>query len=692
MSKEWLKDLLLIADFIPGNPSNFDNFDVIKQVEDIKGLGFNSQHIEVNDVTVGEAGITFFESSHAVEQRKDKLKDYRKAYSECDGNDIVYFNVHWLTADLVPKHPEWFQKYYNGENIPISYGSGGYSCINSPFRDWAFNIIKDIGSYGVKGIFLDGPVFNGDGCYCDGCISRFEKKYGFKYTPENIKDINVYKKVLDFKHESIAEFVKDSREALLSVNKDAMIYINSCPLGPNTDGRNNRLTIQYQDALLAEGGFLSGDLRALPIWKPATSAKLLETQANGKPAVVAIAGRHGSWNRYLLTAPETWLVYAQTVANGGNVWYGIYDTNRNDKAMETVKEINSFLSANSQYLAGTESVAKIAIVWSAKNANFYQTTTEHWDFVKERSNLANHLKSDARRAFNGWIEVLNGSHRLFDVIDDYYIENQDLSKYDLIILPNTACLSELEEGRIKSYVENGGNIITTYDTSYYDELGRQREHLLLKDVLGIEKVIGTEYYRCDHIEIEESAVTKGIDRPLIPAPNLHMKVVPSENTRIFMKYRKKQPSSYCDLPPKTDYPFMTLKELGKGKAVMITGNIDATYENFRFPEHFTIMNNVVDILSARDVIVDERITTLNVNIRKKDNVKVIHLINHTSYGSRPIKNIITLSDLKLSIILDEEPSSIKALRTNRVLPFSFDGRCIMVTIPEIREYEILILE
>jgi hypothetical protein len=692
MDNNWLNELLLIADFIPGNPNDFDKFDVEKQVMDIKDLGFNSQHIEVNDVTVGEAGITFFKSKHAVEQRTDKLKDYRQSYKQHGGNDIVYFNVHWLTADLIDEHLEWFQKYYDGKLIPIAYGSGGYSCINSSFRDWAFNIIKDIGSYGVKGIFLDGPVFNGDGCYCEGCISRFEKKYGFKYNPENIKDIKVFKKVLDFKHESIAEFVKDSREALLSVNEHAMIYINSCPLGPNTDGRNNRMTIEYQDALLAEGGFLSGDLRSLPIWKPSASAKLLETQAGGKPAVVAIAGRHGSWNRYLLTAAETWLVYGQTVANGANVWYGIYDTNRNDRAMETVREINKLLSANSHYLAGTKSTAKIAIVWSAKNANFYQTTTEHWDFVKERSNLTNHLKSDSRRALNGWIEVLNGSHRLFDIIDDYYVENQDLSKYELVIFPNTACMSELEADKIKAYVEKGGNIITTYDTSFYDELGGQRENLLLKDVLGIEKVDGTKYYRCDHIEIEESSVTKGIEKPLIPAPNLHLTVVPQKDTKVFMNYREKQPSSYCDLPSKTDYPFMTLKEHGIGKAVMISGNIDATYENFRFPEFFDIMSNVIDILSNKDIIVDAKITTLNINIRKKDNNTMVHLINHTSYGGRPIRNIIPLKEVKIAIKSETKPKEVKMLRDYKVLPFSYDEKYITITVSEIKEYEILVIE
>lgn len=175
--------------------------------------------------------------------------------------------------------------------------------------------------------------------------------------------------------------MKDAREVLQTVNPDGMIYMNSCPLGPNTDGRDNRMTIEHQDALLAEGGFLSGNLNDLPIWKPQVSAKLLETQADGKPTVVALAGRHGPWTRYLLTEAETWLVYAQTVANGGNVWYGIYDSNRNDPRMKIVREVNKFLMKNKNDLVKTKSRAKIALVWSATNANYYQTTTEQWNFA-----------------------------------------------------------------------------------------------------------------------------------------------------------------------------------------------------------------------------------------------------------------------------------------------------------------------
>jgi len=194
-----------------------------------------------------------------------------------------------------------------------------------------------------------------------------------------------------------------------------------------------------------------------------TTAEQLDF-VEGKPTIVAVAGRHGPWNRYLLPAAETWIACALSVANGANIWYGIYDANRADPRMNTVREINRLLSTHSDCLAGTTSVARVALVWSLKNANFYQTTAEQLDFVEGKTALEHRMKSDARRAFNGWFEVLSRSHRIFDVIDDRCLERGDLSRYDLIILPNVACMGEEECRAVRNYVAGGGNVIATWQT------------------------------------------------------------------------------------------------------------------------------------------------------------------------------------------------------------------------------------
>lgn len=681
--------LLLIADLIPPGPDALEQFDVGAQVERITDLGFNAQHIEVTDVTVGEAGVAFFASDHARVRRRDLLKEYRKHHLRRGSLDIIYFNVHWLSRELMPLHPEWFQRDRRRQIIPIPYGSGGYSCVNSPFRDWAIRMIEEIARYGVKGIFLDGPVFHPGGCYCDACTAAFERRYGEVYPFEPEEDPLVRDKVLTFKRESIAWFVRDMRKSLKSVNPEAVMYMNGLPLGPGTCGRDNRRAEPWQDALLAEGGFLSGDLRRIPIWKPAATAKWLECQAKGKPTIVAVAGRHGPWNRYLLSEAETWIACALSVANGANLWYGIYDANRDEPRMDTVKQINRLLSTHSDCLAGTSSLARVALVWSLKNADFYQTTAEQLDFVEGKSTIEHRMKSDARQAFNGWFEVLSRSHHLFDVIDDPYLKDGDLSRYELIILPNVACMGDEECQAIRNYVAEGGNVIATFDTALYDAWGRPREHHPLKDVFGIAKTAGAEYLRCDHVAREPGPLTAGIDPSFFPAPHLHVKVIPAKDTQAHMFFREKQPSNYCDLPPKTDYPFLLRKRFGKGTALLFTGNIDAMYEAYRFPEHGRLMRNAVDGLVSRQIRLDEGMSSLLVNVRSKGNRRILHLVQCPREEGRPIDRLTELRNVAVSMRTGAKPAYVRTLRSQRHLPHSVQGGWLVFRVPEVKEYEIV---
>ena len=54
--------------------------------------------------------------------------------------------------------------------------------------------------------------------------------------------------------------------------------------------RLNRVLVEHQDLLGSEGGFIYGDLTRVPLWKPGLTARLLETQAGGKPTVIFSAG------------------------------------------------------------------------------------------------------------------------------------------------------------------------------------------------------------------------------------------------------------------------------------------------------------------------------------------------------------------------------------------------------------------
>lgn len=60
-----------------------------------------------------------------------------------------------------------------------------------------------------------------------------------------------------------------------------------------------------------------------------------------------------------------------------------------------------------------------------------------------------------------------------------------LKKYKTILLPSIALLSDTECAAIKKYVQGGGSIMASFETSLYDENNERRKDFGLADVFGV---------------------------------------------------------------------------------------------------------------------------------------------------------------------------------------------------------------
>ncbi len=76
-------------------------------------------------------------------------------------------------------------------------------------------------------------------------------------------------------------------------------------------------------------------------------------------------------------------------------------------------------------------------------------------------------------------------HLPVTVISDWNLNAEDLSRYKVLILPNTACLSDIQARTIAEFVKNGGGLVATLDTSLCDEMGSLRKDFALADVFGV---------------------------------------------------------------------------------------------------------------------------------------------------------------------------------------------------------------
>lgn len=109
------------------------------------------------------------------------------------------------------------------------------------------------------------------------------------------------------------------------------------------------------------------------------------------------------------------------------------------------------------------------------------------------------LVSEQTRQFFGWGNVMERflspalgifrvgmeEHLPLTLITEQDLVPELLARHRVLILPDTACLSDAQCQIIREFVRNGGGLVASGETSLCDEIGRPRADFALKDLFGV---------------------------------------------------------------------------------------------------------------------------------------------------------------------------------------------------------------
>ena len=656
-------------------------------------LGYNAEHLDIMGMLGGlDDQHFYFVSQVTAAKNPDYLRAYMPAAKKGGIRVLIYFNVHWYTMAFVEQHPEWRQIRESGAPIDKVYDTGADFCVNSPWRQWCFQVLRDLAAYPIDGIFYDGPIFFPDSCYCRWCKEKFRAKYGRDLPSKKNRTGRDFKDLVDFQAASLAEYLRDSRVVLKGINPELALYMNGGVRGANwATGRLNRALVGEQDILGSEGGFIGGDLTRTPLWKPGLTARLLEAQAGGKPTVIFSAASHKPWTFSLLPAAELRLLYADSIANNASVWFGITQFEFDQPEMETLANMNRFVARSGEYYKGPRSEATAALVWSDTTANFYAGAGAQlidMDRVAASSDAGN-LEAE----FSGLSEALLRAHAPFDVIVDTTLERESLARYKAIFLPNVACMSDAVAARLREYVRNGGRLFATFETGLYDDTGKRRPDFALADVFGVadaRRIAGP--MRWDFMKpLAKDPLLAGVGREFLPASVYHV-AVKSAGARALVQYMQPLKGRYDGVPAVSDDPALLVNSYGKGQAVFFTGDYGAMVANFHTPEFLELGRNLLRTLAPPPVEVSGAPGSVEVVLRSQNDGRrlLVHLVNFTGEMTRPIRSVIPVPNVRVTV-----PAGSKAytLFRKQPLPVTKDARGrAQVTLPRLEEYEVIAIE
>lgn len=361
-------------------------------------------------------------------------------------------------------HPDWFRVGPDGG--PVRVGPFFETCMNGPFwQRHCFEMMTELLRYETDGIFLNSFLYRGCEARCAAC----------ERVLENVRErLGVAADDPLVRRTWMAEFAARLQQAVSAQRPAATVAFDMEVL---TDDPRHRASAGWSRRLWSVSRPIvaiafNRVTRPQPIWhhQAGEDARLLASVAPGASPLVHVTYSAIFGNRRAAQPPDQ-LAHdlIQAAANGAGVGVQIPGTLAQDdrRSLEAVRSIFEHLAANDATYARARPAARVALVQS-------QETLER---LGADDPVGRHLQE-----YRGWYESLVQGHLPFDVIDDEHLEDGDLDRYEVLVLPNVAVLSDDVCRRLDAFVRGGGGIVATHETSLRRPDGVRRPDLGLRSL------------------------------------------------------------------------------------------------------------------------------------------------------------------------------------------------------------------
>jgi hypothetical protein len=278
--------------------------------------------------------------------------------------------------------------------------------------------------------------------------------------------------------------------------------------------------------------------------------------------------------------------------------------------------------------------------------------------------------------------------------------DREAAGLSLLVLPNVGALSDAQCAAIRRFVERGGSLFATGDTSAYDEWGDPRPDYALANLFGahrtgaIPKLPGpaerqarrpADRFAPDaHTYLRLSPELRAsVDGPRSgeeprPSGGRHAVLRGFDETDI-LPYGGTLPALKTDqgalvpltfvppfptCPPETawmrqpasDIPGLVLTERGRSRIAFMPADVDRRYAQLHLPDHGDLLANLVRWTSGDSIPVRvEGPGLIDCHLYQQPGRAILHLVNLTSANTwrAPVEEVIPVGPLKVSVRLPQ---------------------------------------
>lgn len=383
-----------------------------------------------------------------------------------------------LQSEVYELHPDWRRIATDTTEIPTvnlrEAPHGGMLCLLGPYGDFFIDVLAEIATKfpDVAAFSFDGLHYGGV-CYCEHCRSKYRKETGNEI-PAATMELPEFRRYQHWADRQLESLVKRMQTRLKAIRPDIALVTWSTNAGRfghflsvprNMPSRMNLLLdAPDQEFWMDESNRGNTILPALSnayIWST-TNHRVAFSEpyllSHGNPYGKDSFPPHEIARRMLLAA--TWgaapsIAVAQPERLQGEL-YAVMDQ----------------LQVRKPWLINKSPEPWGAILLSDNSRNFYG---------RDPGQIEERYLANVAGVFRACVE----EHLPVQLISDWNLNEKDLSKFAVVILPNAACLDAAQIAALTNYVRNGGGIVSSLDVSRCDEFGDVRGEFGLADVLGV---------------------------------------------------------------------------------------------------------------------------------------------------------------------------------------------------------------
>jgi hypothetical protein len=607
---------------------------------------------------------------------------------------------HATYDDAKMAHPEWIAVDVNGAPRPHpDYPHMWLTCALGPYNfEFMTDVTREIVQrHNVGGVFSNRWTGNGI-CYCETCKKLFfDASHQQLPRTRDPKD-QAWRDYMVWEQARLFELWSVWDQAIQEVRPGCRYVANSG--GGATSGLDMKKVGELAPTLFADRQCRTGDMAP---WANGKNGKeyraTLGMKAIGGIFNVGIVSPY-RWLNSVKNPEETRLWVQDGMANGLRPWFNMVSGSVHDKrGFKVIEDLYVWHHQHERYFRNTAPIARVGLLYSQQTAQFHAGGANAKRLVED--------------PIDGMYQALIEARIPFEMVHEKMLDAANIDRFKTLLLPNIACLSDAQCQQLRDYVTRGGSIVASYETSLYDESGKQRTDFALGDLFGASfrgyvnanKPLQNTYLRVEggSSGAMHSPLLKGLeDAEFLMGGTWQLSTSPRGSvthpplTRIPAVANLPMEKTFWTAE-KTDEPEVYMRQVGKGRIVYFPWDLDRLVWEIMSLDHMLLLQNAIAWATNEPApLRSEGFGLFDMTAWMQKDSVTVHLVNMTNpMAMRPNVHQLIPSGpqvCELDLPAGRRASRCQMLMKGSVLPVQQTGNTVRFTVPSVLDYEVVAID